>query len=121
MSISPSSLLENPSAQLRGGLKKLLVRLPVVGVAGGVDEEVDAVLDPIDHKDGDAEGHIRTVLLRQERDDVVNADGDNAHQEEEQEGQKKGRRLHHVPKPLLHQFLRPAKWKSKTLSLKDVH
>lgn len=82
-------------------LEELLVGRPILVVHGSIDEEVDAVLDPVDHIDDDAEGHV--YLVSDEGLDVVDADGDDAGQEEQEESQEEGRGPGHIPGPHRHQ------------------
>lgn len=82
--------------------QELFVGRSVVVVTGGVDEEIDAVLDPINHEDTDAEGDV--FVFGQQRVDAVHADGDDARQKQEQQHQQQCRGLYHASEALCSKF-----------------
>lgn len=58
---------------------------PVLRVQGSVDDEVDAILHPVDHVDCHVEWDVlgtSSTVLRQEGPDVVHTDGHNTDEEE---------------------------------------
>lgn len=60
--------------------QELSVGCPVIFVNDSVDNEVDGILYPVDHKNGDAECDF---TFREKGVDSVHADGNDTHQEQE--------------------------------------